>query len=367
MRRDAVRTARLTTTILLGALLTMMTPVAVAQTAEVSPDERIERHFDFTSARLVNLHHFLLQQAALDPSLPQRGRRPMKPRHPLVDTSTWTEGEQKAWDAALTYYRDHLVGRSTLFDRRMRSIRDALSGAVSRPIAIASPVAESSSDLAPLSKDLASFDAIDDKLARVLEGADAVYRKRLWPQHDARNRAWVAAIRPRLRTVIAEFPQRLVEVYGVEWPMDPNPIRVDVSVDADWAGAYTTLEPPHVCLSSTDARHEGWLAIEILFHEASHILVSEVSREIREACGERSMEVPRDLWHVVLFYTTGELVRPYAGESFEAYADANGLYERVPEWGRYRDAIVVEWQPYLDGKIERIEAVAKLVERLREK
>ena len=55
------------------------------------------------------------------------------------------------------------------------------------------------------------------------------------------------------------------------WPKDP--IRVDVSEYANWAGAYTYTygwSRVHEIVSSADPADQGDAALEILFHEATH-------------------------------------------------------------------------------------------------
>jgi len=71
--------------------------------------------------------------------------------------------------------------------------------------------------------------------------------------------------RSRERGPIEALAPRVAAGYGAQWPAERT--VVDVVAYANWAGAYTTNDPTHVTVSSTDSRLEGAGALEILFHE----------------------------------------------------------------------------------------------------
>ena len=50
-------------------------------------------------------------------------------------------------------------------------------------------------------------------------------------------------------------------------------------------------------------------ALEVLFHEASHGIAEPVEQAIVRECHQRDKAIPRDLWHALVFYTTGEVIR----------------------------------------------------------
>src|SRR5262249_38698512 len=161
---------------------------------------------------------------------------------------------------------------------------------------------------------------------------------------------WLAALKPHLAEKGPALAKELSEAYGSPWPKDP--IRVDVSVAAGDVGAYSVTEPPHrhTTITSGLSEYQGEAALEMLFHQASHSLVEPIVSEIESACKAESKPVPRDLWHALLFYTTGEIVKRHIGGSYVPYAEKNGLYERSPDWKLYRGIIGKEWPPYLAGR-----------------
>src|SRR5262249_3254967 len=158
-------------------------------------------------------------------------------------------------------------------------------------------------------EDLAGFkkrtcDAgLPKRLTEVLDAAAPVYRSHLWSEHDRVNRRWIAAIAPLVRRSGVNLSHRLAEIYQTDWPKER--IRVDVTAFANASGAYTTLDPLRVTVASTDARNQSSEALEILFHEASHGIADGVQDAIMRECRQRDKPVPRDLWHALLFYTTG--------------------------------------------------------------
>ncbi len=154
-------------------------------------------------------------------------------------------------------------------------------------------------------------------------------------------------------------------------------IRVDVTGYANWTGAYTTADPLRVTISSLDSRNQGVEALEVLFHEGSHGIAEPVQAAIIRECRQRDKAIPRDLWHALVFYTTGEVIRPVLGSSratagdqddgsvpggYTPYAVREGLYQRG--WNEYFKLLQKFWQPYLDGRASFDDAIARMVSSL---
>jgi hypothetical protein len=72
---------------------------------------------------------------------------------------------------------------------------------------------------------------------------------------------------------------------------------------------------------------------------------------------------PPNLWHALIFYTTGELVRRELGKAgaaqYRPYAYRYSVYEKgmLPD----RAALEKDWQPWLDGRVPFEEALRNLV------
>lgn len=198
---------------------------------------------------------------------------------------------------------------------------------------------------------------LSPQLIAVLQNAAPFYRKRLWPTQDKANRHWIYHVKPLIDRYGSQLASELAQAYQTSWPS--NPIRVDVSNYANWAGAFTTIRPAtRITIASIDPRNQNNAALEILFHEASHGIVAKLRDSIADECKKQNVQLPRDLWHVVLFYTTGQMVRR-AIPGYVPYAEANSLWKRA--WPTYLNSLNREWKPYLDNQVSFASAVATLV------
>jgi hypothetical protein len=313
--------------------------------------------FEFHSGFWLNLHHTLYRIARSQRATSATAN----PAAPNPGITNLTAAEQRVWSAAVAYYSKTYADNDITVSLEMILIKNQLGDFETCP------------DLAGYKKK--SCDAgLPAKLTEVLDNTAPVYRAHLWPEHDRGNRRWIAAVAPLVRRNGLDLAHRLAEIYQTNWPKDR--IRVDVSSYASSTGAYTTLDPVRVTVSSTDARNQGPEALEVLFHEASHDIADSVQEAIFRECRQREKPIPRDLWHALLFYTTGEVIRPLAldssgsntsspGSSFSGYvpyAVREGLYKRG--WENYLRVLTEYWQPYLDGRVTFDDAVAHMVSAL---
>jgi hypothetical protein len=326
---------------LAAALLRAATPGAAAALQDPADPVHASRLFRFHSDFWLNLHHTLHAQARARLGAPDTRRAAIAAA--AADTAalaTLPRDERRGWDQALAAYGRGVASRDLLFNRGLEAVKNRLSllGA-----------AEPGSD-----------PALPPTVAAALEAAAPAYRRGWWPAHDAANRRWVAALEPLLRGHEDALAPRLAAALGASWPADP--IRVDVSAYANWAGAYTTLEPTHVVISSTAPGNAGPLALETVFHEAGHALVHDLRDAIAAEARAAGAEPPERLWHSVLFYTAGELVRGRLPD-LVPYAEAFGLWERG-DGPRELEALREEWQPWLDGNGSFRGAVRRVVREL---
>lgn len=200
-----------------------------------------------------------------------------------------------------------------------------------------------------------------------LDAALPAYEACWWDDHDARNRRWIAEMLPRVRAHEDAITPRLSQLFQEDWTL---PMAVDVAGYASRNGANTIVNPDHVLISGVQGAHEGFSGMEILFHEASHSLVHPRFGAVAEALSEASRDAglarpPSQLWHVLLFYTTGRVVEARLEESgagpYEPYLYSEGLFDRA--WPEYRAPVETWWQPYIDGEATMMEAMTGLIGR----
>lgn len=323
--------------------------------------------FELHSGFWINLHHTLYYEARERKARTSREPNTERSKAPSTKTAPVLKGpltdvEQKAWDDAVSYYAANYADKDLLFTTELIQLKDQLGDF------------EDCDELSGRKRKFCDA-GLPSELTQVLEAAAPVYRAHLWPEHDRANRRWILQVAPLVRERGVGLSERLADIYQTRWPRQK--IRVDVVAYANWAGAYTTVDPLRVTISSLDPRNQGPQALEVLFHEGSHGIAEPVQDAIIRECRQRDKPIPRDLWHALVFYTTGEVIRTVlssasvapgdkkgsASESvYSAYAIREGLYQRG--WKNYLDLLQRFWQPYLDGKATFDDALARMVSSL---
>lgn len=301
--------------LVLLAACTTTSPVVVERTSR----------FELRSHFWVNLHHYLFSQARFAPA-----ERPAFPG---------TEEEQARWNAALDHYR------ATYREKRRELVSDG------ELIEIKEMLRAADEDALP--------SGLPAALRKALEDAAPVYRRLYWPQHDASNRRWIAEVAPKLAR---SEDAVLRELHRLLRMPDPGRVTVDVSYVSNWLSAYTTIQPTHATIASSDQRYRGYNAFEVVIHETSHGLIDATIVALREEAKRQGVRIPGDLWHVILFYTEGEVVRNHLrtiGVEHEPFGFSLGVYERG--WQTELELVRTHWHPYLEGKVTFEEAIRAVV------
>lgn len=363
----------------LAVLILCVAPMARAQDTE--PMDSSLPVFEFHSSFWVNLHHFLYHEArARIAAKEAEAAAPTKTDGPVLKQSgvaatALTPGQQKAWDDAIAYYTSNYANKDLLVNIDLILLKNQLGDF------------ETCTELT--GKKHPRCDAgLPGQIGPVLENVAPIYRAHWWADHDRANRRWVMRVAPLVREQGVGLSERLADIYQTRWPKER--IRVDVCAYANAAGAYTTLDPLRVTIASLDARNQGPEAFEVLFHEASHSIALPVEVAISRECKQRDKPIPRNLWHALIFYTTGEVLRPImkgSGEVAKGAPEKGGGEEQkagsppvVPTppkpnlvpyelrdiltqrgWEQYHLLLLLYWQPYLDGKVSFGDAIAHLV------
>ena len=286
---------------------------------------------------------FNLYDAVLTAATARRRQQP-DPSHGGCFGSLALE-ERSAWDAAVGYYAQ-TVAATPDFSRERFVVRTRLAG------------------FAP---DLDDDDRRDLALSLLfLDAASRAYRACSWPDQDAANRRWIAELGGRLERHGDAIGRRLQEVYGARWRH--LPIEVDVVATAGWSGADTIATrsaPTHTQISSRNPGYQGAAALEMIFHEASHELVTPrtgpIAQLLAAAAIEAGVDVDPNLWHALLFVTTGEVTRSVleAGREAPYNPVANDVFRG--DWKPLYQPLVTHWLPFVRGTTERRKAAHDLV------
>ena len=345
-------------------MLCLLAPSSGAARPQIIYSEPQLPVFELHSGFWINLHHTLYYEARQRRAFLSRDANAPKsaaPKSVLAGTGL-NDAEQKAWDDAVAFYLVNYADKDLLFTTELIQLKDQLGDF------------EDCDELSGRKRKFCDA-GLPSNLTQALEAAAPVYRAHLWPEHDRANRRWILQVAPLVREQGVGLSERLADIYQTRWPHEK--IRVDVVAYANWAGAYTTVGPLRVTISSLDPRNQRPQALEVLFHEGSHGIAETVETAIIRECRQRDKPIPRDLWHALVFYTTGEVIRTVltaspasrgdkgkgaSGNGYDTYAFREGLYQRG--WKNYLELLQRFWQPYLDGKASFDDAIARMVSSL---
>ena len=306
------------------------------QEASASAIDR-DRYFEFHSGFWINLHQFLYEEAVVRSGNPQAKRHEAELTSDSSLSSSLSGDEKTAWDSAVSYYQNNLISLDLLTNDHMRLIKNQLESL------------ESASTM--------SRSHLDPALVAALDRAAPVYRAHWWPAHNKANQDWIAAAGPLVDQNGDTLVQDMSRAYDATWP--ETPIRVDVVAYAYWSGAYTTMHPNRITISSLDPANQKTAALEVLFHEASHTLIEKVGALVIQDFAAHKKSAPSDLWHSILYFTSGYFVKQLYPD-YTPYADLAGLWAEG-NWSTYHAALVKDWQPHLEGKATMPAAISQLV------
>jgi hypothetical protein len=313
-------------------------PVAPNCTQQITPapPRTSQPLFSIHSGIWINLHHFLYYQGLLKAHSGGRSSRNTDPKDTAqLDNLNPTERER--WQKAIDYYAKNLVGKDLLFDTIMVNAKNYLEDQEGQPQLTGA--------------------ALPAEWRNILNELKTSYLQHFWAKQNAINQRWIQQTKPLLQKYSAALASELAKYYLSPWPKDS--IRLDVTNYASWSAAYTSLYPNRITISSADSANQGPAALEVVFHEASHIIIDSLSNQIDTIAKRDHRVLPNTaLWHALLFYTTGAIVKRTLG-AYTPYAYQNGLWKRA--WPMYIDALEKDWQPYLDDHASLETALTSLI------
>lgn len=148
----------------------------------------------------------------------------------------------------------------------------------------------------------------------------------------------------------------------------PDCLRDDVvAYSGFWAGAYTTDDPAHSVFESARADYSGFAALEMLYHEASHVgLTASLMAAIDAKLPTKDRGF--DLWHAIQFYTIGEATKQVLSKQgkieYTSYADKQGLFSKNGPWERFAPLLLNDWRVHLRGELGRDETLTRMLKKL---
>src|SRR5229473_1512881 len=157
------------------------------------------------------------------------------------------------------------------------------------------------------------------RLAAPLDAAAPVYRVHLWPARQRDNDAWSAQAKALVDRHETAMASALAGLYHITWPREPY--LVDAVGEIGPNSAVTHVGPArlaaHIQAGAASLRNTGDAPLELLFHEASHASAAEgsIRAMIDDECRRQELAVSRNLWHLMIMYTSGAIARRELAET----------------------------------------------------
>jgi hypothetical protein len=292
------------------------------------------RTFAFYSDPVTNLHDFLVWNA--------RSQEAIEPKPECL--ANLPAEQQAAFEHAREYYATTFAaGAGELI---LLSLRWRLANFGEVNLADAAQIAATVAALAP---------------------AAPAYEACWWPQHDARNRRWIANLQPLLEANEDVLRIRIAELYGrdlARW------LPVDVVGYAGVDAGSPVLNPHQLLISSAKLSNPGH-SLEVLVREASQTIFGmrapgALWQALQRASSSVAKPVPDSFSRLLPFFTAGKVVQARLVEQgvrdYDPYVYSEGLMQRsLPA---HREVLERVWQPYVEGRVPMADAVQQLVDAL---
>jgi hypothetical protein len=302
------------------------------------------KYFSFRSNSQLNAHLFLYNKAMIckfkkvpDDSLAWHSFKDKTKSIPSQDIIVL--------NSVLGFYRDSLLGKDLLFDSLMRDFSDKLIQ--TSPVFIKWQIAASEK----------------------INAFKPYFTKLFWPGIETENKTWLAVAKEQIMKLETTVVPELERIYEIKLP--ENKIVVDLTDYATWAGAYSYDDIfCHVIFSSSHYSNRGDLASEVIFHETSHFLVDKLVKEIKASVGGKDAKPSINLWHNMIFYTTGSVLEKVYGKEgkiFIPYYVQMKFEEKFPDFKTAVEACKLYWDVHMEGKSTMQESVKNIVSYVSEK
>ncbi|MEM6540894.1 MAG: hypothetical protein AAF634_07005, partial [Bacteroidota bacterium] len=315
----------------------------IAQTAQSTLDTT--RYFSFHNNYWINLHHFLYEKASGDQlaKLKQDGNEMLVIGETTVEKSLTPE-QRSNLDGAIEYYKENIIQKGLLrglgYERYW--LQRQMGG-----------------------KALADS-TVSQEFVDVLNRVSNTYGETYWPIHKKHNEAILEFQIPNISKLEKRIIPRMEQLSLTPWPSGGK-VRVDLTVYANYAGAYTPTRPIfNVIVSTIDPSSYGPEFLETIFHEGSHLLFR-YGGTWRERIFENfeqeaySINFPRHLWHASLFYLCGQVCKDeFSGvgiTNYEMTMKTRNIFRKY-----HNDAFYAVLDNYLEHKCTFQETVSALLE-----
>ncbi|MEM1134735.1 MAG: hypothetical protein AAGI07_02765 [Bacteroidota bacterium] len=268
--------------------------------------------YAFYSHFWLNMHHFLQQEVLMNQVKDSS----------VIASGIWNRmdnSEQKKWENAINFYKETLVEKDLRMDDYMWAFKNWVT-----------------------TQEMEVFANVPDSFSihcSHLQKVSGLYKKYFWEEHTASNQEILDTYYTIIDSTEETVAAQLATLTRSFWQKEK--IRVDICYYAKSTRRnlrnrpYTSVEPTHVVMNSANqmlAPKGNW--IELLYHEASHHLISSrsgfIGGTIIDVANVMGKKPPRSLWHAYLFYFSGiitqQLLIDFGIEDYKIYMLRNKVF-----------------------------------------
>ncbi|CAH9063679.1 hypothetical protein PSECIP111951_03202 [Pseudoalteromonas holothuriae] len=197
-----------------------------------------------------------------------------------------------------------------------------------------------------------------------------LYKAHIWPTHCKQNMQWQTQLQNKLDVYGDKINQRLSELFLGELISVPEHRVYIHARPFTRQGAFTSARQFVTHMNSYQATNNDWYALELLFHEISHVpfyLNKQLQHNIEQVFSDYGIAQHSRIWHPILFFTVGEVTRQAiakANPDYQPYANKVNLYKG--KW-HYLKELEQHWQPYINGQVSMDEALHNLAKAIKER
>jgi hypothetical protein len=237
------------------------------------------------------------------------------------------------------FYKDSLLSKDLLFDSLMRDFSDKLI------------------------KPDPSLVKWQKNAREKLKIFMPYFTKMYWVGIEKENNTWLAANRKNIERLETIIVPELERIYETKLPNAK--VIIDLTSYASWAGAYSFNDSfSHVIFSSSNASNKDDMGLEVVFHETSHFLVDKLNAEIATASKGGDIKKTINLWHNIIFYTTGAVMTKHysaEGRPFIPYYVHMKFEDKFPDFKTSVQACRSYWDSHIEQKTTLQTAVNQVV------
>lgn len=209
------------------------------------------------------------------------------------------------------------------------------------------------------------------RFAQGLVAAEPEFRETVWAEREQALKSALARIEAGFTPKETDCLNYVLESLEIKDPGDRIAIYLVAQVSAPGAVTMPRHDGGGACfVSVARPEHAGTLLFETVLHESIHALdlrtrgqahaLSELRRALIRANIAPNDPRIRHVPHTIMFVQAGETIRRVVDPSHRHYGEESGYYERMGELAAFERSV---WEEYLDGKLNRQDAIARIVSR----